>query len=693
MVLGSPIDLSFEIVPDEGTDLASSCVSAELVSGDVPVSSAKVRVVPLPEIPGRPAAVRVQAFVVADEPVLTATLTAGCSGRVSRSYTFLAQLPETVASTSAPLDIARLSTVAAVPSASAGTAALGSGARQLAAPVQRAQQAPAAVAQAPIPAAPQPKPKPRKAAAPAAAVAKAAPVVGKATEAKPPAASAPQPAPRSRLVMEPIEAAAQTPAALRSTSELAAQPAQTPASGRAQAAAAWKALNGEPQGDAPQEQERQERVRELEAQVAAMKAQVAKERSGMADLRERLESIEADRYSSTVVYMLALALALAVGVAAWMWKRMQRDHAKAEQAWRDSVALMSAHDKEVAEHLLVPHPSDTWDDEDTTLPPIEPAAPVSAPMPATAPMADAPVPAPAPATKVAAVAPPAAEAARAVHIVNPEELFDILQQAEFFISVGEHDQAIGALTQHIADRGKTSPFAYLELLRLYHQLGRAEEFERLRAQFLRHFNADLPAFSRFRQQGKGLDHYTDALAEIEAQWTSPSILALLEGYLFHEEGQRASMPPFDLAAYDDLLLLLAIAQTTPASARGAPPPRKRTTPLGPPAAPITPEVQPVDDWGQASTERPETLMERSLDSLIGDLELAPQTAPALAERPLSEAMLDIDLTEPPPITISDLPAVPVTAPPASGQPVGFGLSDDKYELRFELEPRESKPKS
>ncbi|KAB2890445.1 MAG: hypothetical protein F9K35_19125, partial [Burkholderiaceae bacterium] len=94
VVLGSPIDLAFDIQPDPGSDLASSCLTAELVSGDVPISGAKVRVVPLPEIPGRTPAVRVQAFVAADEPVLTATVTAGCAGRISRTYTFLAQLPE-----------------------------------------------------------------------------------------------------------------------------------------------------------------------------------------------------------------------------------------------------------------------------------------------------------------------------------------------------------------------------------------------------------------------------------------------------------------------------------------------------------------------------------------------------------------------------------------------------------------------
>ncbi|WP_223009156.1 hypothetical protein [Paenacidovorax monticola] len=265
--------------------------------------------------------------------------------------------------------------------------------------------------------------------------------------------------------MEPIETAAQSPTALRSANELAALPAQTPASDRAQAAAAWKALNP----DAKEGAQDQERVRELEAQVTAMKAQVTKERAGVTDLRQRLESIEADRYPSTVVYVLALALALAAGVLAWMWSRMQRDHAKAEQAWRDSVALTSALDKEAHEHALVPHPLDSWADEDSTLPPDEPLppAPVSAPVPKPAPRAvladvapgaerrgPATVPAPAPLPPQPATQ---ATPVRSVHIVNPEELFDILQQAEFFISVGEHDQAIGVLRKHIADRGETSP--------------------------------------------------------------------------------------------------------------------------------------------------------------------------------------------------------------------------------------------
>ena len=52
---------------------------------------------------------------------------------------------------------------------------------------------------------------------------------------------------------------------------------------------------------------------------------------------------------------------------------------------------------------------------------------------------------------------------------------------------------------------------------------------------------------------------------------------MLDGLLFRR-GEGADDERFDLTAFDDLLLLLAIAQTTPAHLRGAPAPRARTTP-------------------------------------------------------------------------------------------------------------------
>jgi hypothetical protein len=55
--------------------------------------------------------------------------------------------------------------------------------------------------------------------------------------------------------------------------------------------------------------------------------------------------------------------------------------------------------------------------------------------------------------------------------------------------------------------------------------------------------------------------------------------------------------------------------------------------------------------------------------------------------------LDLDLSDLPPVTRSDLPPVPVTAPPHPDQPVGFGAASDKFEARVEWSRDKDGPKS
>lgn len=670
VILGAPIDLRFEIALDPGMDLADACLRARLFDGDVPLSDSLVRVTPVAARAGHSPAVRVQAFAPAREPVLTATLSAGCGGAVTRSYTFLAEPPLAARASQAPLDLARLAPAGA-PAQATGALRAERGARPSA-----HSSALAATPAAPAPAKPRP------------AVRKSSPVPN------------PLPSVRERLVMEPLEFFSAPSDALRLSPELPAAPsaADTPSAEdsarRAQAAALWQVLRSEPQA-LVQQLAAQEQVERLGRELAAAQGDSRQAQADLAALRQELERAQQERFEPALVYGLGGAVVLLLGLLAWSWRRGAQRQGPHQRAWRDSVA----HAVALGQTSVPAAPASAaaavpaWADETPTLPHAHraPTLPTSAPVPApayepvvsTQPMWDEPafVPDPAPAS----AAPSATmEALNVPQLVNPEELFDILQQAEFFISVGEHEQAIAVLRQHIAERGETSPFSCLELLRLYHQLGRAEDFELLRTQFMRRFNADVPPFARFAAQGRGLLHYTDALAEVEAQWTSASVLALLEGYLFLQEGRSASVPAFDLAAYDDLLLLLAIAQTTPASARGKPAgERLRTTPLGPPT-PVLPEVAPVaPDWGQASSEPPRPVAAQTLDFLLDDLALQAYTDPA----PLSAAAsaLDVDLSAPPPITLSELPDVPPTPAPAPGQAVGFGSSDDKFELRLELE--------
>jgi pilus assembly protein FimV len=693
VVLGGPVDLTFEVVPDPGSDVASSCITAALVAGSTPIGDSRVRVTPLAEVLGRSSVVRVQAAVAVDEPVLTVTLTAGCVSRTTRTYTFLSELPSTVARSTAPVDLSRLSQAPGVSmSPSRLPQASQQGQREVAPATPLAGSSPVASPSARSKVRPPVSPRVRPSRTPDSAPAAPPPV-------------------RSRLLLEPLDTWLDEPVALRSSLELNAPPSSEPSAQRAEAAALWKALNAQPEDV----QQSSDRVAVLEADAETLRAQADRDRAAVAQLQQQLEAAEAERFPATVVYVLGGLLLLALLVVAWTWARLRTASEKAVQAWRDSVALgnRDAALTDEAALGLKRHPEDTWAPPDTQTPPSG-MMPVSVPVPvqerfvSTAPAVSAPVALARGGTKEVVQSPPAplsvasaSDPASALHIVNPEELFDIQQQAEFFVSVGEHQQAIEVLRKHIAQHREYSPLAYLELLRLYHTLSRVDEFTQLRKEFMLSFNAQVPEFASFHRTGRMLYHYTDALAEIEAEWTSPNVLMLLETLLFRRTGSEA-VEPFDLAAYDDLLLLLAIAQTTPASARGEPAPRKRTTPLGQPRSEsLVAEPTATPLVGRRKEDQPQDSLAAGLEfdfdlvpaqlseSMKGSTEAAMPDPVSTRGMPLD---LDLDLSEAPPLTLSDLPAVPVTPPPAAGQAVGFGMDNDLVEFRLELEQRKTDPK-
>lgn len=719
-VIGSPVDLSFDIQPDQGSDVASSCIGATVVAGDTPVSASRVRVTPQAESAGRAASVRVQTTSVIDEPVLTVTLTAGCSGKVTRSYTFLADPPGRVPPVAAgQLPLVPPALVGGIGAAPSGQANVSSPVDRSAAPARGAVDAPARQAPARAPSAAPRAP----AAAPARTNVRTNARVMASAQAPAPAAAGP------RLVLEPLDLWLESPVALRATTQLLSTPADEASPQRAEAAAAWKALNATPESLAQDA----ERLRVLEAEAKAVKAGAAQQLATTQQLQQQLDEAH-ERFPAMVVYVLGALLALALGLLAWVWQRAGRQATLSQKSWRESVKVSAVDSSaptagqvdpgwEPLETLPIPSMKGDLMAPSGSAALFKDAKPASAPAPlyaastaVAAAAARVPVPARAPA--------PAVEPVRVLQIVNPDDLFDIQQQAEFFVSVGEHNQAVEVLRKHIVDHKETTPVAYLELLRLFHTLSRAEDFMQLRAQFMRYFNAKVPEFSAFNRQGRPLDRYPDALAEIEAEWSSPAVLHTLDKFLFHRPGNQVA-EPFDLAAYDDLLLLLGIAQTTPSSARGAPPPRKRTTPvedsfeaaaekgLGFPS-PLdnTQPDFPLDslaaslefEFGGAASSAPATVSRQS-----GPAELTLQPASGLAPivgvssapAPLTSAQprhppatytrssvsLDVDLSEPLHLTLSDLPPVPVTPPPPPGQAVGFGAENDLMELRLELEQR------
>ena len=625
-MLGAPIDLMFEVRPDAGKDVESSCVSAHVVSGASPISDSRVQVTPV--LGGAVPMVRVQARTTADEPVLTVTLTAGCEGRVTRTYTFLAD-PPSIAPTAAQRPVGAAAT--------AGTNGLNfaaTGQRSLAMGLEGSEGDGA------LPVTREPARRARPA-TPRAADKPARPR---------PLALAPAPAAPARLLVEPFDLWLDAPLTLRLSREESLLISAPDEVRRAQFASLWKALSTSPESL----QQSMALLEKLQGEGAAQGRQAQIDKAEVAELRQRLDQAQAQSFSATWVYGLGGLLALAVGCIGWLLRRTRRQEL---QAWQQSVARSEVLRDDVTQDPWQDEAdaTDTWqsgsvrpvDEQGDHLPVDAPdTIPVLPAAQATAPAAmDLAVPA----------------AARAQQILPPDAVFDIQQQAEFFISIGEHDQAIDVLHTHIQEHGDAMPWAYLELLRLFHMLGRTDSFNRLREQFQALFNVRVPGLGQFHHGGQGLEDYPESLAQIEALWSSPEVMGVLDGYLF-SPGEQQGVSRFDLAAFDDLLLLLAIAQTTPAHLRGDPPPRKRTTPRVANRASLPPE--------------------RSLDSIAGGLALMPSGFDMLAPQPT----LDVDLSEP---REPDIPLHEVSAA-ANARSVGFGTENDKLELRFELDQRDKR---
>lgn len=697
VVLGRTVDLAFDIHTDPGQSLEGVCITVQVVSGDSPVADARVRVTPLPMVPGRTPAVRVQSSMPAVEPVLTVVMHAGCTGKISRTYTFLADLPETVAASARPIAIPL-----AAGSEGVGTAPQGAPARVLL-PAQRQPavvlpSAPGSAASATV----------RAAAAPVVTAAPATPRARPATpvvrKAKRPTESVRSPdKPQSRLVMEPLDNWLESPSTLRLSTELNLPDAPATPEQREQALAHWKALSMLPE-DLLKEGAR---MAALNEELSQLRTQATQDRATALELIERLEKEKTERYSGTIVYLLLGMLVVMAALAAWIATRLRTVSLQAQDAWAAAVAQQPSRPG---------RQEDASTDSGQASLQAQPTAPSSIPPPIALPdpppmhepsVAQAPVfiAEPIESAPVAAVfhAPP--PVVQSALLINPEELFDLQQQAEFFVSVGEHDQAIGVLRKYIATNETTAPAAYLELLRLYRSLSRVDDFNQLRAQFHRHFNALVPEFASFNRPGRPLLLYPEVLAGVEAIWSHESVLPLLDNLLF----RHADTAPerFDLAAYDDLLLLNAIARTTPPSARGVPPPRERTTPYGnamdvqvqpgalaaaPPLA--GPAAVNLLDNGDSLLEYDSNWL---LDEHLKPAQPGPNAAAQEESAPVAGmgALIDFDLSEPftsepvplPPLTQSDLPPVPASSAPEPGQPIGFGANNDRFEARFDLEPR------
>ncbi len=535
-IVGRPLDVRLQVIASPDEDPLSQCIAADVFYGDSQVPSGLVTVTVTRGANGAESSVRVQAAPAINEAFVSLYMRAGCDNAFSRRYTLLAD----------PLS----EPVAPAPSAPAPVAAAAAAAAGAAAP---AQPAPVTAPAAPAASRPAVAPAPRPAARPPTKPRDAG------TQAPRPKAAAPAEPAKPRLKLDPVDPAAVAEPDLKLSAALGAGPSSNETE-RAEAARRWDELNGGAQDAA----RGNEALAQVQADLARVLAAQKEQQERLAVLTQQLEQARSERFNNPVVWALAGLLLLCLAALARLSRLARRkDAAQESKAWWSGQGADAAVAEPPAAPRRVPTGSsdlmpltdhgdiDVQIDLDAASPPVrskvmptprEPVRPLVVP--------------PVSAADQREFAPSAMGTNRAV---ATEELFDVQQQADFFVSLGEDEQAIQVLRNHLAESHEPSPLAYLDLFRIYHRLGRQKDYEVLRDEFNHLFNADAPAFDRYTAQGKGLEAYDTAFARIQALWPQPRVLDLIERSIFRDL-QDEETEVFDLEAYRELLLLHAMAK-------------------------------------------------------------------------------------------------------------------------------------
>ncbi len=143
--------------------------------------------------------------------------------------------------------------------------------------------------------------------------------------------------------------------------------------------------------------------------------------------------------------------------------------------------------------------------------------------------------------------------------VKVEEISDVTQEAEFWISMNDPQRAIEILAAQEQLEHPDSPVPWLFLLDLYRTVNDQQKYDRLRDRFIVFFNANIPEFETDLSTlpSRHLEDFPHLMQKICDAWNGNNIISYLESLLVDDrEGKRAG---FDLPVYRDILMLLGIA--------------------------------------------------------------------------------------------------------------------------------------
>lgn len=556
--LGQPLKLSIPLQLHAQDKLSDLCIVAEVFYGDALQSLSQVTVTEDPLGPGRSAIASVTESNIVNEPVVNVTVQAGCKHKVSRRYVLLADLP----STSTAASTASAASRAATPESTLNPGDIAPPSRASVPTVESGATRPQ---------------KSRKS--------------GKTAKKLRGAGSTGGQAPlRPRLTLDMLDLRTPQPdAVLTFSKELTVNvnPEDVDPAQRAQTKALWHLLNMDSE-DALREYAQ---LQSVEQELKDLRDVTARNRATLQELSGRLETSASNRYPAVLVYGLLAALLACAAALLYTWTRTRRGGAAPAPWWRDGGDAAEPSGSGMEPVVTTdPRTAASWTAGspqsaiDADIPPKKSASPQQQPPSASSAsssrQAAAPVP-PVPPVPAPGQRDFVDSARAALGAINTNEMLDVSHQAEFFLTLGQHDAAVDLLKDSIRTNHESNPLVYLDLLKLLHNLGRKTDYNQYRNAFHTLFTGRIPPYAGFNQPGKNLEAYPETCLRIVTLWPSVQAIAFIEDCLVRQYGD-ADAHTFELEAFRDLLLLHNIATTLLSSTDTGTP---LTTSMG--AAPFT----------------------------------------------------------------------------------------------------------
>jgi hypothetical protein len=540
--LGQPLRLSIPIQLEPGEKVSAPCFEAEVFYGDARQDVGQVTVSTDHSPQSQLGNVYVTSLSHVDEPVVSVYLRAGCESKSTRRYVLLADLAsEVVQSVSRPVEIQPT-----VPSVVAPKGRLASN--------DRGAESTQAVSLRNV--------RPEVAS------------MGVASALSSPKAT---PIRRARLKLLPIDLTPERDPTLKLSGELYVGGGEN-LQKRAEAVALWRSLNATPQDILAADSRRQS----MESDLQGLQVATGKNQQALKQLADRLENAESQRYANPLVYgLFAILLACGFGLA-YLLFRLRQGGLGTSPWWgaqkfsdepvlpqvdssgqrprtvNEPKSVQEAHEVTRAIDLPLAGESAALTQVDIDLHLDEPVLPVQ-PKVAGEASNGSQIAEGGASQRSSGHADFAHSMTTSLRAVNIKEMLDVRQQAEFFMTLGQHDEALGLLKGCVDDSSESNPLVYLDLLKILHTLGRKSEFDRYRTDFNALFSGHVPAYEAFSQEGSGLEAYPDICRTIEASWPSNRAIEFIEKSLvrdFDEDARQA----MDLDAFRDLLLLHGVAK-------------------------------------------------------------------------------------------------------------------------------------